>query len=308
MFKEKVLITGGAGFIGSHLTDDCVKQGYNVVVVDNLSSGIKENINPDAKFYHVDIRSEQLIDVMAKEKVDYVFHLAAQVDVQVSVDNPQLDTSVNVLGTFNVLEGCKRGHVKKVIFSSSAAVYGEPKYLPIDEKHPLEPTSLYGLNKKIGENYFPFYQREYGLDYVVLRYANVYGPRQRSDGEGGVVSIFINNFLNGKTVKIYGDGNQTRDFLYVDDVVSANLSALQYGCNRVVNVGTGIQTSINELYDYIGGHFNIHYKAAHYKEKPGDIRNNILSIKYVQSALNWKPKYSLAEGLQLMISREEYLQ
>lgn len=297
---DKIIVTGGAGFIGSNLVDKCLDLGYDVVIIDDLSSGREQNLNPKAKFFHLDIRSEKLLEVMEKEKADFVFHLAAQSDVQISENDPMFDASVNVLGTLNVLEGCRRSNPRKVIYSSSAAVYGDPIYLPVGENHPLHPKSVYGTNKMLGEFYFPLYQREFGLDYLILRYSNVFGPRQRSDGEGGVVSIFLHNLRNEKPVSIYGDGNQTRDFIFVDDVVNAHVTALQSdtASNRTMNVSTGLQTTVNQLFQIIISALKSNSKPSYAEPQSGEIRYSALDNNLIKKTLDWTPAYTLSEGIQ----------
>jgi UDP-glucose 4-epimerase len=208
-----VLITGGAGFIGSHIAELCLEKGHYTVILDNLSSGNVENVSKQAIFYKEDIRTRLLPDILVRENIDIVFHQAAQIDVQTSIKNPQADAAINIMGTINLLEACQRAGVKKVVYASSAALYGNPLYLPIDEKHLLQPLSGYGVSKQVPEQYLYLYSEIYGLDFTILRYANVYGPRQVVSGEVGVVAIFINALLAGKTPQIFGDGEQTRDFI-----------------------------------------------------------------------------------------------
>jgi UDP-glucose 4-epimerase len=224
----KVMVTGGAGFIGSHVVDMLVSAGYRVSVVDDLSTGRFENINPGVNFYRVKIEGDDFGRVVERERPDAVIHHAAQVDVARSMNEPLKDAGINVLGSVNLLENCRRYRVGKVIYASSAAVYGSPAYLPVDEGHPVAPQSPYGVSKHTVEHYLRIYQEVYGVRYTVLRYANVFGPRQDASGEGGVVAIFIDCLLKGKRVKIFGDGRQTRDFVYAGDVACANLAALNF--------------------------------------------------------------------------------
>lgn len=243
MVKQlKVLVTGGAGFIGSHLVDRLIESGHQVVVVDNLSKGNCIFVHPKAQFILEDITAPRLGGIFKLEQPEVVFHEAAQIDVQTSVRKPQADAQVNIQGTINVLEACINSGVKKVIYASSAAAYGNPQYLGIDEQHPIDPLSPYGISKHTAEHYLKVYHQLHGLKYTVLRYANVYGPRQDIQGEGGVVSIFINKLLRNQSLTIDGSGEQTRDFIYVHDVVRANLASLDYGDNQIVNVGTGVKT------------------------------------------------------------------
>lgn len=294
----KVLVTGGAGFIGSHIVDLLIENGYEVVIVDNLSTGKKEFINKKAIFYKKDITDDDLYEIFEKEKPDYVIHQAAQIDVQKSIDNPVFDAKVNVLGTVNLLECCRKSGVKKVIYASSAAVYGNPEYLPIDEKHKVNPISYYGISKHTAEHYFEVYSQLYGLKYTILRYANVYGIRQDPKGEGGVISIFIDKMLKSERPIIFGDGNQTRDFVYVKDVAKANLLALEKGDNEVVNISTNKPTSINELVEIMNKIMNISLEPIYTEPRKGDIVHSYLDNKKALDVLGWKPEYSLEDGLK----------
>lgn len=294
----KILVTGGAGFIASHIVDALVTEGNQVAVVDNLSTGKMENLNPQVNFYKLDITTPELLEVMAKEKPEFVFHLAAQTDVQTSIREPLLDAQINILGTINVLEACRLNGVKKIIYSSSAAVYGTPQYLGIDEEHPVGPLSGYGVSKHTVEHYLKAYNELYGLNFTVLRYANIYGPRQDAKGEGGVIAIFVDKLMAGQQPIIYGDGEQTRDFVYVGDVVKANLKALQAGDGEIINVSCQTQTSVNELYaeikQLIGSQLEPIYKEA----RNGDILHSYLNNNKIRECLSWEPSYTLSEGLQ----------
>ena len=245
----KILVTGGAGFIGSHVVDAYLAQGHDVVVVDNLSTGRKANLNPDATFYQADIRGSELEGIFAREEPQIVNHHAAQVDVRRSVADPIFDADVNVTGTLNLLE-CARHHgVEKVIYiSTGGAVYGEPEYLPCDEAHPIRPLAPYGVSKHTVEHYLFLYRHNHGLPYTILRYPNVYGPRQDPYGEAGVVAIFTKQLLQGEQATIYGDGFQERDFVYVGDCAWANVLALTAGENDIYNLASGEGTTINALF------------------------------------------------------------
>ncbi|MGD1044534.1 MAG: NAD-dependent epimerase/dehydratase family protein [Bacteroidota bacterium] len=295
-----ILVTGGAGFIASHITDAYVAEGHNVIVVDNLSGGFLENINTKAKFYQLDIRSEKLEDVFQKEKIDVVNHLAAQMDVRRSVSDPKFDASVNVLGGLNIFESARRHRVKKIIFSSTGgAIYGEQDYFPADEEHPTRPLSPYGITKLCTEKYLFFYKAVYGINYVILRYANVYGPRQNPHGEAGVVAIFCNKMLNGEQPVINGDGKQTRDYTFVDDVVNANVLALHYDGSNIYNVGTSIEADVNKLFLELRNHLNPSCPERHALAKDGEQQRSVISFKKIESELGWKPTVQLEKGLRL---------
>ena len=294
----RVLVTGGAGFIGSHLVEQCIAQGYYTVVLDNLSAGKKENIHPKARFYQEDIGSPQVFSILLKERIDAVFHQAGQTYVSFSLRDPSKDALINIIGTINLLDACRRAKIKKVIYASSAAVYGNPRYLPVDENHALEPRSGYGISKQIPERYLALYKQLYELDYTVLRYANVYGPRQDASGEGGVVAVFIDKLMKGEAPCVFGDGEQTRDFVYVEDVVRANLLALYRGSGQVLNIGTGVPSTINELVSLIKkmGPFSVESRFA--AERAGDIRESYLDPGKAKEVLGWTAQTSLAEGIE----------
>lgn len=295
-----ILLTGGAGFIGSHIADAYIAEGHNVIVVDNLSGGLLENINSKAKFYKLDIRSEKLEDVFQKEKIDIVNHLAAQMDVRRSVTDPKFDASVNVLGGLNVFESAKKHRVKKIIFSSTGgAIYGEQDYFPADEEHPTRPLSPYGITKLCTEKYLLFYKAVYGINFVILRYANVYGPRQNPHGEAGVVAIFCDKMLKGEQPVINGDGKQTRDYTYVSDVVKANLIALNYEGSNIYNIGTGIETDVNKLFIELRNHLNPTCPEKHALAKSGEQQRSVISYKKIESELGWKSTIPLEEGLKI---------
>jgi UDP-glucose 4-epimerase len=295
----KVLVTGGAGFIGSHLVDACISAGYEVAVVDDLSTGRRENVHPAAKFYQVDITGDLLAEVFAEVRPEIVIHHAAQASVTRSVQDPQYDVMVNVLGTIGILEQCVRWKVRKVVFASTGgAIYGEPTSLPVTEDHPLAPISPYGITKYVGELYLTFYQRAYGLPYVSLRYANVYGPRQDPTGEAGVVAIFIDAMLRGRAPTIFGDGTQTRDFVYVGDVVRANLLAMRSDVVGVLNIGTGIETPVNLLYEKLAQLTGFPDPPVYADPRPGDVYRIALDATRARILLGWGPEVTLEEGLR----------
>lgn len=297
----QVLVTGGAGFIGSHLVDSLIEQGKEVHVVDDLSTGKLENLNPATAFYKMDIGDPGLGDLVCNIRPEVVFHLAAQISVPCSLEDPYEDTRINVLGTVNLLEACVKARVKRVVFSSSAAVYGMPQYSPVDEDHPLLTISPYGASKAAGEEYLRLHHRLYGLDYVILRYANVFGPRQDAAGEGGVVSIFAQAMRDGLPLTIYGDGEQTRDFIYVKDVVRANLAALLCAPAITVNVATQRAASVNYLANLMQRIGNSSSLIKYAPERAGDIRDSTLCNVRAKEILKWEPVFTLEEGLSEML-------
>ena len=295
----KVLVTGGAGFIGSHLVDRLVQEGHEVVIVDNLSTGKRRNLNRTARFYKLDIQSWRLERVFRNERPNIVMHLAAQMDVRKSVEDPIFDAQVNVLGMLNVLQQSIKHGVRKVVFSSSGgAIYGEQEIYPVPESHVTRPLSPYGISKLCGEQYLSYYQRVSGLQMVSLRYANVYGPRQDPDGEAGVVAIFIQKLLNNEQAIVYGNGRQTRDFVYVDDVVEANLAVMGQETQGTYNVGTGEETSINDLLRILIAHTNSTCKEVHGPAKLGEQVRSVIDSNKLRQELSWEPRIELREGLK----------
>ncbi|MFA6461403.1 MAG: NAD-dependent epimerase/dehydratase family protein [Candidatus Woesearchaeota archaeon] len=302
----KVLVTGGAGFIGSHIVDLLIRKGYSVVIVDNLSTGNKKNINSQAKFYLLDLTNLDLLrKVFIEEKPQFVYHVAAQVNVRKSVNDPIFDAKTNILGSINVLECCKEFKVEKIIYSSSGgACYGEPEYLPCDETHPVNPMCQYGITKHTVEHYLYLYHKLYGLNYVILRYANVFGPRQDPSGEAGVVSIFIEQIKSNKVCKIFGDGEQTRDYVYVEDVARANLLALEkMTISRMFNLGTGIPTSVNQIFFLLQ---ELTHKGSKEHVSPvlGEIKDIHLDYSLAEKELGWKPTMGLKEGLSKILEQD----
>lgn len=296
----KVLVTGGAGFIGSHIVDGLILEGYDVVIVDNLSSGSEKNINKKAKFYKVNIQDSELESIFQKERPDYVSHQAAQKDVRFSVADPVFDAEVNIIGTINILQNCVKYKVKKIIFASTGgAIYGEQDVFPANESHPTRPISPYGISKLSAEHYMHFYKTCYGLDCVLLRYANVYGPKQDPLGEAGVIAIFVHNMLNGKQSVINGDGEQTRDFVYVEDVSRANILAIQNSTgDAIFNIGTGIETSINNVFNSLTNIINPTITAIHGPAKEGEQRRSVIDYKRASEILHWVPEASFLHGLE----------
>ena len=295
----KILVTGGAGFIGSNIVDALIEKGHDVVVVDNLYMGRLKNLNPAAKFYLLNLQAPEIAKMFELEKFDVVYHEAAQMDVRRSVENPVFDASVNVLGTLNILQNAVKTGVKKVIFASTGgAVYGEQDYFPADEEHPTRPVSPYGITKLTVEKYLFFYKLTYGLQHVILRYANVYGPRQNPFGEAGVVAIFIEKMLTGQQPIINGDGKQTRDFVYVGDVVRANILALDYPKSDTFNVGTGKETDVNTIFRELNKIVGKNLPEKHGPAKEGEQQRSVIDYLKIKKALGWKPQVSLEEGLR----------
>ena len=294
----KVLVTGGAGFIGSHVVDKFLANGFKVVIVDDLSTGRASNLNPDAKFYQLDIRSPQLRDIFEQEQPDFVSHHAAQMDVRRSVAQPLFDADVNILGSINMIECARKAGVQRFIYiSTGGAVYGEPEYLPCDENHPINPICQYGASKHTVEHYLYMYQVNYNLNYTVLRYPNVYGPRQDPHGEAGVVAIFTRQMMDGEQVVINGDGEQTRDFVYVGDCANGNLLALQKKVNGIYNLGMGRPTSINEIFYSLKRITGYQKDPVYGPAKLGETRHIYLDSSKARQELGWVPTVELDEGM-----------
>ena len=294
-----ILITGGAGFIGSHILQRFSKENCQITVLDNLHSGNKANIPEGVNFIEMDICDEKIIDVFEKNKFEAVVHLAAQTMVNASIDDPIYDSDNNIRGTINILEACRKTGVRRIIFSSTAAVYGDVNEVPVLEDFATDPLSFYGLSKLTVEKYLKLYQKLYGLEYVILRYANVYGERQGDGGEGGVISIFMKLLAQNKALTIHGDGKQSRDFVYAGDIANANWLALNTeNINEIYNISTQTETSINELVETLetisGKKFAITYGAA----RQGDILRSVLSNDKAREKIGYKVETSLAEGLR----------
>ena len=295
----KVLVTGGAGFIGSHVVDRLVEEGHQVVIVDNLATGKRKNVNRAASLYKTDITSWRLERVFRNERPNIVLHLAAQISVPRSIDDPVFDAQINVLGTMNVLQQAVRYGCRKVVFSSSGgAIYGEQETVPASESHATNPLSPYGISKLCGEHYLSYFQRVSGIPVVSLRYANVYGPRQDPEGEAGVIAIFIQKMLNNEQPIIHGNGRQTRDFVFVDDVAEANLAAMGQNAHGVYNVGTGAETSVNELFRMLAGLTASSVKEVHGPAKVGEQIRSVVDPSRIKQELGWEVKVDLAEGLK----------
>ncbi len=294
----KILVTGGAGFIGSHVVDLFINEGYEAVVVDDLSTGRLSNLNPKAKLYRMDIRDPKLAEVFEAEKPDFVSHHAAQMDVRRSIVEPIFDADVNILGSLNVIECAKRYQVKRFVYiSSGGAAYGEPEYLPCDEAHPINPICQYGASKHTVEHYLYMYYQNYGLKYTVLRYPNVFGPRQDPHGEAGVVAIFIGRMLKGEDVVINGDGENQRDFVHVKDCARGNLLGLDAPVG-IYNLGFGYGTSVNQIFDALKQITGYPKDAIHGPAKLGETRKIYLDAGKAQKVMGWSPTVTLEEGLK----------
>lgn len=295
----KVLVTGGAGFIGSHVADAYLAAGHQVVVVDNLSTGRRERIPSAARFVEADITDPELVELLVAERPDVVNHHAAQASVALSIRRPAFDATQNIAGTINLLEAARQAKVRKFIYiSSGGAMYGNPQQLPMSETHPANPISPYALSKHTGERYVQIYGAEHGLSWTSLRYANVYGPRQDPFGEAGVVAIFCQNLVDGVVPTIDWDGEQTRDFVYVGDCARANLLALEKGAGQAYNVGTGLGTSINALYQSLMLAAGQNQEPRRGPRRPGDVRHSFLDCAKIARDLGWRPKVGLSQGLE----------
>jgi len=300
----KILVTGGAGFIGSHVVDLYLKSGHEVVVVDDLSTGKRANLNPYCRFYELDVRSPDLDEVFRVEQPEVVNHHAAQMDVRRSVEEPIFDADVNILGSINLMECARRHKTRHVIYvSTGGAVYGEPKYLPCDEDHPVDPVCQYGASKHTVEHYLYMYQVNYGLSYSVLRYPNVYGPRQDPKGEAGVVAIFVGQMVNDQAVTINGDGEQVRDFVYVGDCARASLIALDKADQSgIFNLGSGVGTSVNQIFQTLSEIIGYTRQPMFGPAKLGETRRIWLSAEKIKREWGWTPSVGLRQGLDSTVA------
>ena len=297
--ENTALVTGGAGFIGSHLVDELLNSGRRVIVVDDLSSGQLKNINSNCVFMHGDITSDALDSIFEKEKPSLVFHLAAQSSVAISSDKPLLDASTNILGTLKIAENCYKHGVKKLIYSSTGgAIYGEPPELPVDESTAPRPISNYGVSKFHGEQFIELYHKLHNVNYCILRYANVYGPRQDGNGEAGVIPIFATLIQDGKQPTIFGTGEQKRDFISVHDVVRANMLAISNGKNSTYNIGSSVMYSVNQIYDLIKDHYGFTKEALTGAPRTGDVFEISLDYAKAKKELEWEPEIAFENGLQ----------
>ena len=297
-----ILVTGGAGFIGSHAVDAYLAQGDSVAVIDNLSSGRRENLNSAARFYELDIVDPALDEVIGRERPQIVSHHAAQIDVRTSVSDPERDIRDNIVGLVRLASACLRHGVELFIFASTGgAIYGEPDRNPVPESTPAKPLSPYGIDKRAGELYLQYFEAVHGLKSRILRYANVYGPRQDPHGEAGVVAIFASAMLRGERPRIFGDGTQQRDFVYVGDVVRACLAAPQAASADPINIGTGKLTSVNDLYKALAGSTGFTEPPVYAPERPGEVHSISLDPSLARRCLNWEPEVDLTAGLQLTV-------
>lgn len=296
----KILVTGGAGFIASHIVDAFVNEGHEVTVLDNLSSGKKDNVNPKAKFYEGDIRDSALVEkIFSGEQIEVLDHHAAQIDVRKSVADPVFDAEVNITGTLNLFQNCVKHNVKKIIFASSGGVmYGECKEQPPTEEMPAVPLSPYGVSKRTAELYLYYYAATYGIKYLVLRYGNVYGPRQDPHGEAGVVAIFTQRMLANEEVYIFGNGEQLRDYVFVHDVVKANLLGTKKGENEIINIGTKCATSVNTLFNELAHIVQYSKKPIYKPHRTGELNKSFLDNAKAVNLLGWNARYDFGTGLQ----------
>ena len=295
----RILVTGGAGFIGSHTVDALVERSHEVAILDDLSSGRRGRLNPRARFHQADLRDAgRVAEIMEQERPEAIYHLAAQMDVRRSVADPAFDAGINLVGLLNLMEAARGRGLRRVILASSGgAIYGEQDVFPCDEDHPCRPVSPYGVAKLASERYLFFYRNEYGIEYTALRYANVYGPRQDPHGEAGVVAIFCGRLLKDEPCTIYGDGRQSRDYVYVGDVAAANIAALENQAGGAFNVGTGIETDVNGLYAELAELAGVRKEAVYGAARPGEQRRSVISPGLAGRKLGWNPKISLREGL-----------
>jgi len=307
----KILVTGGAGFVGSHLVDRLIKENHKVVVIDNLSTGRKINLNKKAKFYKIDICSPRISEIFKKERPQIIFHYAAQIDVRKSVENPIEDAKINILGSLNIIQNFisinqpnqPKSVSKKFIFASTGgAIYGDADVIPTPENYPAKPLTPYGITKLSIEKYLDYYYKIFGLPFISLRLANVYGPRQNSKGEAGVVAIFIDKMLTDKQPIINGSGQQTRDFVYVSDVIEVNILAMKKNKVGVFNIGTAKETDINTIFRKLKKMTNSKCRKVHGLAKFAEQKRSCLDFQKAKKELGWKPKYSLEKGLETTIN------
>ncbi len=299
----KILITGGAGFIGSNIADAYIAAGHQVAIVDDLSGGKRANLNPAARFYQLDIQSPEIEDVLARERPEVLNHHAAQMDVRKSVADPAFDARVNILGLLNLLERGRAHGLRRVLFASSGgAIYGEQETFPAPEEHPTAPVSPYGVSKLASERYLHFYSVQYGIRYVAFRYGNVYGPRQDPHGEAGVVAIFTQKLLSGQQPVINGDGRQSRDYVFIGDLVRANVAILDNDYQGPLNIGTGRETDVNQLFHALQEVCGTSFPETHGEAKPGEQRRAVIDPSRAERVLGWRATTSLQDGLRQTVA------
>lgn len=299
----RIMVTGGAGFIGSHVVDAYLQAGHDVCIVDDLSTGKRRNVPPQARLYEVDIRDAKALErVFEQERPQIISHQAAKANVRESMAKPVLYAEVNVIGSLHLLELAKRYDVQKIIYASTGgACYGEPQYLPVDEAHPTNPLDPYGASKHHVEHYLDIYYKHYGIDYTTLRYPNVYGPRQDPEGEAGVVAIWTAQMLKNERAVVYGSGEQERDFVYVKDIARANVLALSKGSGETINLGSGVGTSINRIFDLLKQSTHYAGERIHEPAKKGEVFRIYLTYEKAKQILGWEPTVPLEEGLRLTV-------
>ncbi len=300
----KVLVTGGAGFIGSHVVDALLEAGHDVAVVDDLSTGNRANVDPRARFYRVDLRDEAALKaVLEQERPEVISHQAAKANVRESMARPRLYAEVNIIGSVNLLEQARRCGTRKVVYASTGgAVYGEPEYLPVDENHPINPLDPYGASKHQVEHYLYIYRKHYDIEYTVLRYPNVYGPRQDPEGEAGVIAIWTARMLRNQPAVIHGSGEQQRDFVFVGDIARANVLALDKGDGEIMNLGSGVGTTINTVFDLLKAATGYTQERVHGPAKQGEVFRSYITHDKAERLLGWKPTVSLSEGLERTVA------
>jgi UDP-glucose 4-epimerase len=301
--NKSILVTGGAGFIGSHLVDRLVNEGYTVTVIDNLSKGERNNVNPAAKFYKMDVLSPDIPNVFEKERPRLVFHYAAHIEARESVENPVSDAKINILGSINIFENCRKYRVKKIIFASSGGeIYGDAGQIPTTEAYKPNPISPYGVGKLTVENYLNYYFNLFNIPYISLRYGNVYGPRQNPNGEAGVIAIFTGMMLKNIQPLIHGKGTQTKDYIFIEDVIEANIKAINSGFIGYLNIGTGKETSVLQIFNKIKDLTNSSIKEKYIHFPICGFQRGCLSIKKAKKELNWRPKYDFNKGVEKTVT------